>query len=56
LEDVTQRAVQDEAPQKSFTAARFESVTNSDVASDAGYLNEIARWRPIVEKVGQTQE
>jgi tripartite-type tricarboxylate transporter receptor subunit TctC len=57
VEDVTQRAMQDLALQKSFAAAGFESVTNSDAATAARYLDsEIVRWRPIVEQVGLRQE
>jgi tripartite-type tricarboxylate transporter receptor subunit TctC len=57
IEGVTKLAMQDAALQKSFAAAGFELVTNSDAASATRYLdNEILRWRPIVEEVGFTQE
>jgi tripartite-type tricarboxylate transporter receptor subunit TctC len=56
IEAVTRQAMQDVALQKSFAAAGFESVTNSDASSAARYLNdEIARWRPIAEQVGSSQ-
>jgi tripartite-type tricarboxylate transporter receptor subunit TctC len=57
IENLTQRAMQDVALQRSFAAAGFESVTNSDAASAARYLHdEIVRWGPIVKQVGLSQE
>lgn len=50
---VTQQAMQDPGLQKSFTDAGFVSVTDSDPASAARYINaEILRWKPLLQQAG----
>jgi tripartite-type tricarboxylate transporter receptor subunit TctC len=53
VEAVTQQAMQDPGLQESFANAGFVSVTNSDTASAARYLNvEILRWKPLLDQAG----
>ena len=53
VDAATHVAMEDPDLRKSFSAAGFESVTESDAASATRYLkSEIARWRPILQQVG----
>jgi tripartite-type tricarboxylate transporter receptor subunit TctC len=52
IDAATHVAMQDPDLQKNFSAAGFESVTDSDAASAARYVEgEITRWKPILQQV-----
>jgi tripartite-type tricarboxylate transporter receptor subunit TctC len=52
IDAATHVAMQDPDLQKNFSAAGFETVTNSDATSAAHYVEaEITRWKPILQQV-----
>jgi tripartite-type tricarboxylate transporter receptor subunit TctC len=52
IEQATQLAMQDPALQKSFAAGGFETLSKTDAASAAAYINaEIVRWKPVLEQL-----
>ena len=53
IEQATQLAMQNPALQKSFAAGGFETLSKTDAASAADYVNtEIVRWKPVLEQLG----
>jgi tripartite-type tricarboxylate transporter receptor subunit TctC len=57
LEAVTQSALQDPALQAKFAAGGFETLTSSDAAAAASYINkEVARWKPLLKQFSLNQQ
>jgi len=57
IEAATRQAMQDTALQKSFAEAGFQSINDPDAEGAARYFaEEIARWKPVVEQAGLSQE
>ncbi|MEA2948404.1 MAG: hypothetical protein QOI40_3734, partial [Alphaproteobacteria bacterium] len=57
LEAVTQSALQDPALQAKFAAGGFETLTSSDGAAAASYINkEVARWKPLLKQFSLNQQ